>query len=127
MNALASGSGPLVGWSGLPVSFWVAFVNGLGALIGRIAYRFAARVRSRQSGRECGSPHSAASRDGSDQTLLNDRDHQSAVSAEHPARSHQGLGENLAAEDALPALCAAAPEYVHLEFLEVEQRDQVVQ
>ena len=45
---------------------------------------------------------------------------------DRPARGHQGLGEDLTAEDPLPALSAAAPEDVHLELLEVEQRDQVV-
>jgi len=44
-----------------------------------------------------------------------------------PVRGHQRLGENLAAEDALPALCAAAPKDVHLEFFEVEQRNQVIE
>jgi len=44
-----------------------------------------------------------------------------------PARGHQGLGENLTAEDALPALCAAAPKDVHLELFEVEQRNQVIE
>jgi hypothetical protein len=44
-----------------------------------------------------------------------------------PARGHQGLGENLAAEDALPAFCAAAPKDVHLELFEVEQRNQVIE
>ena len=35
--------------------------------------------------------------------------------------------QGLAAEDALPALRAVAPEGVHLEIPEVEQRDQVVE
>jgi hypothetical protein len=46
---------------------------------------------------------------------------------DRPTRGHQGLGQDLTAEDALPALRAVAPEDVHLELLEVEQRDQIVE
>jgi hypothetical protein len=46
---------------------------------------------------------------------------------DRPTRGHQGLAQDLTAEDALPALRAATPEDVHLEFLEVEQRNQVVE
>ncbi len=51
-----------------------------------------------------------------------------AAALHRATRRHQGLGRDLAAEDALAALVGAhTPEDVHLDGLDVEQFDEEVQ